>query len=223
MKASRREQRLDTPPRTPYLYVHTDEQWEALASEARHEVMQFLGALGPCSIAELAHAMDAAPDGLYHHIRLLRDAGLIRSLGLRHTGKRRETVYDLSAQRLRFDLDIPTGRNTNRLRAILAARLDHAGKSFDRALSARALRLEEPLADALIEGVTSWLDDDSFQKVQRHLQSAVQIMAARKRSRAGRLFALTIVMNPAVRRRSGAVRPTKRLAALRAATPGTDS
>lgn len=215
MKAQRRERRPEGPPREPYLFVHTDEQWEALASEPRHEVVQFLGALGPSSITELANAMDAAPDGLYHHVKRLLAAGIIRSIGERHTGRRREAVYDLTAQRLRFDLDIPSGRNTNRLRAILRARLAHAGKGFEGALAARAVRMEEPLADSMIEGVTSWLDDESFEKVQRHLQSAVQIMAARKRSRRGRLFSMTIVMNPTVRSRSGGVRPTRRLAALR--------
>jgi predicted transcriptional regulator len=215
MKAQRRERRSDGPPRAPSLFVHTDEQWDALASEPRHEVVQFLGALGPSSIAELASAMDAPADGLYHHVRRLLAAGIIRSVGERHTGRRREAIYDLAAQRLRFDLDIPSGRNINRLRAILRARLAHAEKGFERSLAARAIRMEEPLADSVIEGVTSWLDDESFEKVRRHLQSAVQIMAAGKRSRRGRLYSVTIVMNPMVRARDGGGRPTKRLAGLR--------
>lgn len=214
MRALRREPPQPAPPRAPFLFVHTDEQWEALASEPRHEIMQFLGALGPSSIAQLAHAMNAAPDGLYHHVRRLLNAGLIRSLGERHTGRRREAVYDLAAHRLRFDVDVPSGRNADRLRAILRARLARASSNFDRALAARELRLEEPLADSLIEGTSAWLDDETFQKVLRHLQSAAQIMAAGKRSRRGRLYSLAIVLNPLVRQRQGDVRPTRRLAAM---------
>ncbi len=214
IKATRREPRSTGPAREPFCFVHTDEQWEALASEPRHEVMQFLGALGPCSIAELAHAMNAAPDGLYHHVKRLLGAGLIRSVGERHTGRRREAIYDLTAQRLRFDVDIPTGRNADRLRELLRERLVHAEKNFGRALAAKEVRLDEPLADSMIEGVSSWLDDESFQKVMRHLQSAVQIMAAEKRTRRGRLYSVTIVMSPTIRLRPGGVRPTKRLALL---------
>lgn len=197
------------------LFVHTDEQWEALASEPRQELLQFLGAIGPASIAEVAHRMNAAPDGQYHHARVLLRAGIIRAVGERHTGRRREVIYDLTAARLRYDVDIAGGRNLDRLRAMLRSRLAHASKNFDRALSARDIRLEEPLADALIESASSWLDDESFARVMRHLQSAAQIMASSKRSGGGRMFSLTLVLAPLVRSRRGDVRPTKRLERMR--------
>ncbi|MBL8746207.1 MAG: helix-turn-helix transcriptional regulator [Phycisphaerae bacterium] len=222
MRARRRDPSKPGPSRAPLLFVHTDDQWEALASEPRHEIMQFLGAIGPASIAELAHAMNAPPDGLYHHVRKLLRAGLIRSVGPRHTGRRPEAVYDLVAERLRFDFDVLSGRNADRLRAMLRARLNHASRNFDRALAARELRLEEPLIDSLVECESSWLDDDSFQRVLKHLQSAVQIMGAGKGTRRGRLFSLAIVMNPLVRSRRGDARPTRRLAEMRAGL-GPDS
>lgn len=215
IKAIRRPPRSSGPSREPFCFVHTDDQWDALASEPRHEIMQFLGAIGPCSIAELGHAMNAAPDGLYHHIKRLLGAELIRSVGERHTGRRREAVYDLTAHRLRFDVDIPTGRNADRLREILRERLTHAGKNFGRALAAKEVRLEEPLADSVIESVSSWLDDESFAKVMRHLQSAAHIMAAGARSRRGRLYSLAMVMSPLVRGRKGDIRATKRLTAMK--------
>lgn len=222
MRARRREPFPDRPvasPRAPLLFVHQDEQWEALASEPRQELMQFLGAIGPASIAELAHRMSAPADGLYHHVRVLLRAGLIRAIGERRAGNKREMVYDLSAQRLRFDLDIASGRNADRLRAIARARLSHAEKNLARALAMRELRLEEPLANAMIDGGSAWLEDEAFSRVVRHLQSAAQIMMSSTRAGRGRLYLLTMALAPLMRRRRADVRPTQRLARMRAAGP----
>lgn len=213
MKAIRRRNVPDGPARAPVFYVHTDAQWECLRSPVRHEIVQFLASLGPSSIAELARAMDVAPDGLYHHANRLAAAGLIRVAGEVHTGRRRERRYDLAAERLRFDVDIATHRNIDRLRQMLRARLAHADAEFDRALRARRLRVEEPLADILMDAGCAWLDEDTLQRVRRHLQSVQQILAVGRRTRAGRLFSLTIVMSPVVRARDSATRPTKRFAA----------
>lgn len=209
MRAARR-QTLAAPPRPSFTFVHTDEQWDALASAPRQEILHYLGPIGPCSIAELARAMNAAADGLYHHVRRLLAAELIRDVGERHTGRRRERVYDLAGERLRFDVDIATGRNVARLSAILSKRLAGAGGSFDRAMRARALRLDDPIADAMMEFATGWLDDDGLARVLRHLQSAAAIVAAGRRARRGRLFSLGLLLNPQVRAREGATRPTKR-------------
>lgn len=214
MKASRRSVGPDACVRAPFVYVHTDAQWACVCSPVQHEVVQFLAALGPCSIVELARAMDAAADGLYHPIKRLVAAGLVRGCGDRHTGRRRERLYDVAAERFRFDVDVATNRNTDRLRAMFRARLEHAERLFDGALRDRRVRVEEPLADTVIDAGCAWLDDDSFQKVQRHLQSALQIMASRRRARAGGLYSLAVAFSPAGRARDNSTRPTKRLAAM---------
>lgn len=196
----------ETPARLPLLYIHTDEQWEALDSDVRLELLQFLTTLGPCSIREAALAMDAAPDGLYHHLRLLVASGLARETGERHTGRRREKLYDAAAERLRYDIDVGTGRNTERLTALLRAHLRRAERSFIRAIRAREMRLEGPIADTLFDSASAWLDDETAEKVRRHLTSALSIMAAARRVRRGRLYTLTAVMSP-LRRPRGTSTP----------------
>lgn len=217
MRASRRAL-PDAPPREPLCYVHTDEQWEAISSARRIEILQHLLALGPCSIADLAWSLDAPPDGLYHHVRTLTRAGLVREAGDRHTGRRRERLYDAAALRLRLDVDVGEGRNIGRLRAFAEAHLDRGRDALAQALRAKTIRLEEPLADTLIESAAARLDDESFAKVRRHLQSAIQILASARRSGSGRLYALTLLMCPLSRTRGADTRPTNRLARRRAAT-----
>lgn len=201
--------------RLPVFYIHTDEQWEAVCSDVRAEIVRFLTDLGPCSIAQLAAAMDTAPDGLYHHIRRLASAGLIRALGLRHTGRRRERLYDVTAERLRLDVDVTAGRNTDRLRRLLGATLQRTTSIVADAIEGRIVRLEEPIANTLIRSDSAPLDEEDLARVQRHLAAIAQVFAAARASNRGRLHSLTSILSPLVRARNGATRPTKRLASLR--------
>jgi DNA-binding transcriptional ArsR family regulator len=60
-------------------------------------------ASGPYSVVELAALTGRAPDSLYFHIRKLLKLGLLREVAVRRSGRRDETVYDVSATSFRLE------------------------------------------------------------------------------------------------------------------------
>lgn len=195
-------------PRLPVQYVHTDEQWDAVCSDIRWEILQHVQSCGPSSIPELACEMAAASDGLYHHVRKLHAAGLLRDLGARHTGRRFERVYDAAADRLRFDIDTASGRNSSRLLRILKQQSGRTSKRFRAALAAHAARVEEPFATAIIDSEAARLDEDDLAELRKHIGAIRRLFSACRARRCGTLSVLTLTLCPVVRPRSHTSRRT---------------
>ncbi len=206
---------IAVPPRLPVFYIHSDEQWDAVCSDVRAEILRYLTSCGPCSITELAVAMGTAADGLYHHIRLLVSAGLVRALSIRPTGRRPERLYDASADRIRLDVEVASGRNTQRLLRLLRATMRRAESIVSDAVSAGAIRLDEPIANTTIRSDSACLDEEDLARIQRHLAAIAQVFAAARGSNRGVLHFMTTVLSPLVRARDLSARPSKRLEAMR--------
>jgi hypothetical protein len=75
----------------------TVEQLLALSSPVRVSLFGALRLLGPQSIKSLAAYLNARPDALYYHVRMLQAVGVIEVKELRPVHKRKEAVYGLAA------------------------------------------------------------------------------------------------------------------------------
>ena len=69
----------------------------ALASPLRQDILVVLENSAPASVAELARRIGRRPDALYHHLRLLERAGLVRRSGGDSTGGRPGSVWTVTA------------------------------------------------------------------------------------------------------------------------------
>ena len=65
------------------MMVRSPEAWRVLISPVRAEIAEALRLLGPCSMAELAAAIDRPADSLYQHLELLQKAGFVVQAGFR--------------------------------------------------------------------------------------------------------------------------------------------
>ena len=70
--------------------------------------------IAPCSIAEIATALDRPADTLYRHLEKLKRAGAVVEAGVRRIGRRVEQVYDLVADDFRVDFKDGSGRTANK-------------------------------------------------------------------------------------------------------------
>ncbi len=86
-----------TTSRSPRLLISRPDQREALTSTVRMELIETLCAAGPSTVAALAARMGRTPHSLYHHVRRLLDAALIRQVDTRRNGAREQAVYDVVA------------------------------------------------------------------------------------------------------------------------------
>lgn len=176
--------------RLPHLAIDTAERWRAVTSPRRLEILEFLLSAAPCSVTELAEAMDAAADGLYHHLRILRRAGLVREVGQIDVTGRKVPVFDVVARELRFlDAGDP---------ARLVALWRSLGRRATRLLEASGQPDEARLS---LRADTGWLDEDQLGKVRKHLLHIHRLFAEGRQSRVGRLYSLTHLLSPIERPR----------------------
>src|SRR5258705_200032 len=58
--------------------IRTVRRIALLASAVRQDILDSVDAIGPCSVAELARVLGRSPHGLYHHLKRLERARLIK-------------------------------------------------------------------------------------------------------------------------------------------------
>ncbi|QDU83840.1 hypothetical protein Pla163_09410 [Planctomycetes bacterium Pla163] len=90
-------------PSSKEIRVDASRQVRALASPLRQRFVDVLTSEGPCSVRDVAERLGKPPATLYYHLRLLEDAGIVRTVGERATGKRPEMLYEAISTRFRVD------------------------------------------------------------------------------------------------------------------------
>jgi predicted transcriptional regulator len=85
--------------RRPYV-VTSLTQLLAIASPGREEIIDAVGFLGSCTVAELARFVGRSRHALYYHVRALRDCGLLLETHHSGEGKRTTARYDLPGRPL---------------------------------------------------------------------------------------------------------------------------
>lgn len=184
---------------TPPTVALTPVQARALASPPRLEIVEAFGALGRASARELAAHLGRSPGAVYHHLRALEHAGVVREVALRPGPRRPEAVYAPAAGRLAVAIGQQLGDQQAAERALKAV-LRQATRDVDgvvqdaEALKGRfhGLQLSGALLPADVKRVLALLGE--LEAVFRH--------ANRTRSRAGAIFRWTTLFMPIGRTRS---------------------
>jgi len=78
-------------------------QRAAVASPLRLEILGLFISVDALSISDMAALMNRSAGSLYHHVRILEQAGILEQTGTRPKGKRHEALYLPTASRFEFD------------------------------------------------------------------------------------------------------------------------
>ena len=188
--------------RAKSVLITGEAMWDALSSPSRMEVFEFLIAAGPSSAAELAYRMDKPADSLYHHIKILLDAGLIVETGARRVGRQTEVIYDTVADDYRFDVDGKSTKNHAMLRKLIAAALRTTDRRMAKAFRKGGLVTEHgPTKSVWFRLEHAWLDAQELAAVNEHLAQVSKILKNGRNERHGTLFGCTLALFPVVRSR----------------------
>ena len=189
-------------PRPPIQFVSNPRHWKAMVAPVRLEVIEAMRMIAPCSIAEIAAALDRSSDTLYRHIEKLRAAGAIVVAGSRKSGRRVEQVYDLVADDFRIGFKGTTPRAANKayddtLQSILKIASRTARDS------AAACQLVGTGDERNLVGKIehAWLTHAEFVALRDILMRAKEFMDKRKGSREGRLYLAAFLAVPVTRKR----------------------
>lgn len=191
------------PAQTARTYVvRTRDQLAALASGVRQELADALAQMGDVSVAELAATLGRPADALYYHLRILRQAGLVRDAGRRVRQGRSEALFRTVAPELRIDSEGVRRDGGEPLVAVVGAMLRLGARDYRRALADPQTALSGPGRELVAMRRTAWLDADQLAR----LNEAVDVLAAPASGAPGRgrLYAVTVLLTPLQPRRRAA-------------------
>lgn len=184
------------PRREPIHWIRDPAHIEALASPLRQRILDRLEALGPCSVRELAESLGRRPDALYYHVRMLEDIGLIRETESRPTTRSPEAVYDLAERRWHIAYAPEDRDNAAALRKLTRHLLRQAERDFDEGLESEHATVRGRERNLWSLRLEASLSKSELRELVGHLEAIVAILRKPKRSRRGRLVALSWVLAP---------------------------
>jgi len=114
--------------------VLSQRQTGLLISPARLEILEAFGALERASARELAAHLGRPPGAVYHHVRMLTQAGLIVEVDVRRGSRRPEVVYAAAASRLAVAAGASPSGDRQALRTLQAV-LRQAGRDAGAAIA----------------------------------------------------------------------------------------
>lgn len=187
-------------------------QLAALAAPLRQELLDSLRAAGgAASVRELAAQLGRPADGLYYHLRVLGELGLVTEEAGRSRGGRAERRYRLHGAKrglLRVAYQPQLADNRDGLRALAGAMLRIAGRDFSAALARADLTVEGPERELWAARNKGWVSAAERRQLVALLEKAA-LLLGRPRSKARQhLMSLCFVLAPVTARpaRRGAKR-----------------
>jgi len=110
------------------------ETMEMLADPTRLEILEL--AMVPRSVSEIAEAMDVPRTRLYHHVKLLEDAGMLAVAETRPAGAMTEKIYQVAAYSFQpSDELMKTATPKDQAEAIMTSLLGTTRGDFIRAVA----------------------------------------------------------------------------------------
>lgn len=193
--------------RPPIHAITTPKAWAVYIAPARLELVEGMRMIAPCSVAELAAAIDRPADTLYRHIEKLRKIGVVTDAGIRRAGRRFEQVFDLAGDDFRPQLRDATPRATNKMfndttRSIAKILLRTARD----AAAAQQIVFDAGKRNAFVKFEHAWLTPAEVEQLAALFLEIKRFMDARKARREGRLYLTAFATMPVHRRRSARMR-----------------
>lgn len=174
--------------------IRKPEQVEAIGSAARQEILDTVGRLGTCSIADMARALGRPADGLYFHVRILLKSGLVVESGERNAGLRTETLYSAVAPGATKQLMY--GDGTPEVMRAVHAMLGAAVDDFDKGLGSGLAVTDGPKRNLWAGRNLAWLGPQELLEVNALLWQLSKIFNQPRKEKASELYVLTFGLAP---------------------------
>jgi hypothetical protein len=165
---------------------------ELLASPARQEIVDALGALGgEATAVDVADQLGRPVDGLYYHLRLLVAGGVVEELPDQGTGRRYRVPTGL---RLRYRPG--KTRNARAVGRFAAGMLRVARRDFEAALGDPGVVVEGKKRVLWAARTKGWVGEEELAEVNQLLARLDEIIHPERSARRDRLVSLTWVLAP---------------------------
>jgi hypothetical protein len=189
-------------PRRPIHVIARTADWEVLMAPVRFEIIEAMRGIAPCSVGEIAQALDRPADTLYPHLRQLQRVGVVVEAGQRAGRTRPGKVYDLVADDFRPSFRgagaAATARTIDRSVRGMASVVTRTSR---KAAAAGRFAYDDDFKNVVGKIENAWLTPAELKAVRSRLASLKRYLDARKRRRAGSLYLAAFFVVPVVRSR----------------------
>jgi DNA-binding transcriptional ArsR family regulator len=183
-------------------YLHRTSQVRAVASPVRAAVIDALEVVGPATMVQLAGALGYPPDGLYYHLKVLEQIGLVvRTAPGKDT---RAATFDLPGRpaTLRYHLD--DRQQGREMAKVVATMVRSAERSFRRAFAPGLAAVSGPHRNLRAGRRTAWLTTDELRVLNGYIERIHALFGRGRPERSGaRLHEFTYVLAPILEKRRG--------------------
>ena len=194
-------------PRPSIHIISRTEHWAVMMAPVRFELLEAMRNIAPCSVGELAEALDRPADSLYPHLRQLVRIGVVVEAGARVSRTRPGKVYDLVADDFRPGFQGKSAKATTHA-------IDHTVQSLTSIVSAASrnaaragrVSIEPDVQNVVAKLENAWLTPKELAIVRERLRSLKRYLDARKGRRTGALYLAAFFVLPVVRSRGARTR-----------------
>lgn len=174
---------------------------KAIKSPVRTRIVEALLPGAPLSVAQIAERMNASPVALYHHVKILVAAGIVKPAGMAGEGRAAERLYTLVARGFRVETANLKPKDRGDLADLGAAHVRYALRRYSRAVTAGDAVLDGPGRTALVRHMILRLTDAQLKKLNEEIDRLVQNWALTpgQREQGERQVSLALVMGPSER------------------------
>ncbi len=157
------------------LWIERVEQVRVLESTVCQEIVDLVGAAGPCSVREMAGLMGRRPDSLYYHVRKLSAVSLLVSRGIRGSGRRAEAVYDIPGRPLRIAYEPSDPENVRAVSRVVASMLRSANRDFLGGFRPNLAVVEGDARNLWAARMKGWLGADDLAELNTLLNRILEV------------------------------------------------
>ncbi|MGB8521865.1 MAG: helix-turn-helix domain-containing protein [Candidatus Acidiferrales bacterium] len=185
--------------REPVYTIYGRKELRALASFARHEIIDVLAQMGTVSVPELAQALGRPADTLYYHLRILHKAGLVETVASRIRDGRTEALYH--ARNLNIDYEASRRTNEKELTGMASSMLRLGIRDFKDAVRDKKIVVGGAQRELWSARKTGRLTEKDLARVNRLIQKL--LASASPGSEKGQLYGVTVLLTPVNRLHRG--------------------
>jgi predicted transcriptional regulator len=174
------------------------EQFKALTSPVRGEILDIVNLMGPLSITEVAAYTGRPIDSLYYHVRRLVKVGLLVNVAKRKAKRQMEATYDLPGRPMFLQYVPSQLKHVENVIKSIGTMLRVTERNFRNAFEKDLVRVSGRRRNVDHVLVLGWYTEEEIQEIRLQIREIIKKFhsSARHRKKTSELFALTTILTP---------------------------
>jgi hypothetical protein len=154
----------------------------AVASPLRLEILGLFISKDPLAISDMAALMNRTAGSLYHHVRIMEQAGILKQTGTRPKGKRHEALYIPTASR--FKLDTSSGDEDAIASTVkmIATGFRMAERDLEASLRSDNRSMEDPDPDFYAFRLHFRASPELLAKINKHMNAVLDLLTPNEKT-----------------------------------------